>query len=98
MALDGNRVLIGAAGGMFEAGFGEAHLFDATTGSLLQTFDHAPRSKFDRFGESVALDGNMLLIGAPHDDTRGHYVGQAHLFSTPPMSFAMDTKAHDKQN
>ncbi|MGI9457108.1 MAG: FG-GAP repeat protein, partial [Aeoliella sp.] len=34
----------------------------------------------DRFGQSVALDGNNVLLGAPYDDTNGTDVGQAHLF------------------
>ncbi|MDH3713938.1 MAG: hypothetical protein OET44_08845 [Gammaproteobacteria bacterium] len=98
VALDGNLVLIGAVGDMFGADFGQAHLFDAVSGSLLQTFDRPTAAGFDRFGESVALHGSLILVGAPYDGTRGRYVGQAHLFSAPPMSFAMDTKAHDKQN
>jgi hypothetical protein len=44
VALDGNRVLIGAAFDDTNGfGVGQAHLFDATTGDLVQTFDD-PRS------------------------------------------------------
>ena len=34
----------------------------------------------DGFGGAVALDGELALVGAPLDDTRGGDVGQAHLF------------------
>jgi outer membrane protein assembly factor BamB len=98
VALDGNLILIGAVGDMFGAGIGQAHLFDVASGSLLQTFEHPTTASFDRFGESVALQGNLVLIGAPYDDTQGRYVGQAHLFSAPPLSFAMESKAQDQQN
>jgi outer membrane protein assembly factor BamB len=98
VALHGNLVLIGAVGDMFGAGSGQAHLFDVTSGSLLQTFERPTTASFDRFGESVALHGNLVLIGAPYDGTRGRYVGQAHLFSAPPLSFAMDTKVQEKPN
>ena len=81
VALSGDRVLIGArlrrhAG----RGVGQAHLFDATTGVLLATFDDPTVTDGDNFGSSVALSGDRVLIGAPFDDTQGANVGQAHLF------------------
>ena len=81
VALDGNKVLIGAQGDDTKGTrVGQAHLFDATTGNLLWTFDDPTVTDLDGFGRSVALDGNNVLIGAPGDDTRGDGVGQAHLF------------------
>jgi VCBS repeat-containing protein len=89
VALEGDRVLIGAARDDTQnSGVGQAHLFDATTGNLLQTFDDPMVTNGDRFGGSVALDGGRVLVGAPFDDTQGNNVGQAHLFdlaaNTPP--------------
>jgi len=44
----------------------------------------------DRFGGSVAIDGNNVLIGAYWDDTNGDGVGQAHLFIVPePTTLAL---------
>ena len=81
VAIDGNNVLIGAPGDDTNGdNVGQAHLFDAVTGNLLQTFDD-PTPSFDEFGFSVAIDGNNVLIGAPSDDTNGEGVGQAHLFT-----------------
>ena len=81
LALDGNNVLIGArlddTNGL---NVGQAYLFDATTGDLLQTFDDPTVTKSDFFGDSVALDGNNVPIGAQGDDTNGDDVGQAYLF------------------
>ncbi|MGI9427292.1 MAG: hypothetical protein ACR2NM_01450, partial [Bythopirellula sp.] len=85
VALDGNKVLIGATGDDTNGTqVGQAHLFDAVTGNLLRTFNDptpTPIGRFgDSFGDSVALDGNHVLIGAKNDNTLGEDVGQAHLF------------------
>lgn len=86
VALDGNRVLIGASGDDTNGdGVGQAHLFDAITGNLLQTFDDPTPTQGafpigDHFSSSVALDSNRILIGAQRDNTNGDEVGQAHLF------------------
>ncbi len=81
VAIDGSNVLIGArhdASNGFR--IGQAHLFDASTGSLLHTFDDPTPTDRDSFGGAVAIQGNNVLIGALNDDTRGFRVGQAHLF------------------
>ena len=81
VALSGDRVLIGARGDDTQGeNVGQAHLFDATSGVLLATFDDPTVTDGDNFGSSVALSGDRVLIGAPFDDTQGANVGQAHLF------------------
>ncbi len=82
LAIDGNFVLIGAPEDIIPLNsVGQAHLFDAITGELLHTFDDPTPTFFgDRFGSSVALHNNFVLIGAPEDSTNGLYTGQAHLF------------------
>jgi len=81
VALKSNKILIGAPGMATQGeGFGQAHLFDANTGSLLRTFEDPTPTSSDLFGASVALSGDLVLIGAPLDDTQGEDVGQVHLF------------------
>lgn len=81
VAIDGNNVLVGALlDDTNGTDVGQAHLFDATTGTLLQTFDDPTVTTRDQFGISVAIDGNNVLIGACGDDTSGTEIGQAHLF------------------
>lgn len=81
VAVSGNNVLIGATSDNTNGtDQGQAHLFDATTGSLLQTFDDPTPTGSDHFGSAVAISGNLVLVGARHDDTNGVDVGQAHLF------------------
>ena len=82
VAIDGDSVAIGApldeSGG---ARVGQVHLFNAQTGALIRTFDDPTPTSNDRFGGSIAIDGNYLLVGASGDDTNGDNVGQAHLFN-----------------
>ncbi len=81
VSISGNNVLVGAVGDNTNgADVGQAHLFDATTGALLQTFDDPTVTTSDRFGFSVSISGNNVLVGALDDDTNGVNVGQAHLF------------------
>ena len=91
VAIDGNNVLIGAVSDTTNGSdVGQAHLFDATTGALLQTFNDPTVTTTDYFGYSAVIDGNNVLIGAHLDDTKGENVGQAHLFEVPePATLSM---------
>jgi hypothetical protein len=80
VALDGTEVLIGAPNDDTSGlNVGQAHLFD-TGGGFQQTFDDPTVTNVDRFGFSVAIEGDRVLIGARTDNTNGFGVGQAHLF------------------
>lgn len=80
IAIDGDNVLIGAFGDNTNGqNVGQAHLFDAAGGNLLQTFDDPTVTTEDEFGLAVAIEGNAVLIGAPGDDSNGFNIGQAHL-------------------
>ena len=74
VAIDGNNALIGASRDDTNGlDVGQAHLFDAVTGNLLQTFNDPTITTGDRFGGDIAIDGNNVLIGAPLDDTNGQH-------------------------
>ncbi len=82
VAIDGDYVLIGAhLDDSIHTDAGQAYLFSASTGALLQTFDNPSPSDGDHFGISLAIDGDNVLIGAPEDDTIKKNTGQAYLFS-----------------
>ena len=66
VAISVNSVLIGeyfkTVGGLgLSNNTGSAYLFDIS-GNLLQTIDNPEPDNFDAFGESVAIDGDSLLI------------------------------------
>lgn len=84
IAAVGDKVLIGAPGSLTVGGGeqpGEAYIFDAATGQLLQTFKN-PIPGLDNLGWSVAWTGigRDILIGAPGDDQQGIDTGTAFLF------------------
>ncbi len=82
VSIEANYVLIGAPGDDTNGPqVGQAHLFDATTGDLVQIFDDPTVTDQDSFGASVDIDGDNYLIGARFDNTNGINVGQAHLFN-----------------
>ncbi|MGK7877290.1 MAG: PEP-CTERM sorting domain-containing protein [Xenococcaceae cyanobacterium] len=80
VAIDGDNVLIGARNDD-SAGTdtGAAYLFDVN-GNLLQTFLNPAPNFNDNFGESVAISGNNVLVGATDDDTGAINSGAAYLF------------------
>lgn len=62
---------------------GVVHLFDPATGSILRSFRNPnglPPDGFDAFGQSIAVVGGNVLVGAPADDTVGPNAGAAYLF------------------
>ena len=81
VAIDGNHVLVGDRGDSMNVNRGgQAHLFSATTGNLISTFDSPTPDSVGRFGCSVAIDGNHVIIGDFGDSTFATRSGQAYLF------------------
>ena len=67
VAFSGKRVLVSAVAR--DSAKGAVYLFDATTGTQLNRFDlGAGGVASDRFGSSLAVDGNVLLVGASGRD------------------------------
>ena len=80
LAIDGNRVLVGAPGYAGPASTsGAAFLIDAVSGSVQQRIDHPTLHPGAQFGNAVAIAGDRLVIGA-HRDTRPESFG--HVFVT----------------
>lgn len=77
----GNLALVGAPDD-FSApfGFGRAYVFDTLSGNLIQGFGYPEPVDGEGFGNSVALHGTDVLIGAPSDDTSGSNSGSVWLF------------------
>ncbi|MBO0888471.1 hypothetical protein J2P12_05160 [Candidatus Bathyarchaeota archaeon] len=58
---------------------GHAYLYDAQTGTLLQTLASPKALQFGFFGTSVATDGNIAVIGAPDEPSQAG-IGSAYVF------------------
>ena len=86
VALDEDSALVGS---LFDSdngsGSGSAYLFDLTSGNLLQKFIAPDGAISDLFGISVALDGDLAMIGALQDDDNETDSGSAYLFAREEM-------------
>jgi len=83
LAIDGNLALIGALGDRIDGVIsGSAYLFDLTTGQQLHKFVPNDPVQYGAFGFSVALDGDLALIGAWAGEYNGINSGSAYLFNT----------------
>jgi len=70
LALDGNRLAVGAVGG-HGAADGAVYLYHRTNGSWVfwRKVEPRARQKGERFGSAVALASDVLVAGAPGSDT-----------------------------
>lgn len=66
VAISGGLVVVGAPrDNIGAANAGAAYIYDAATGALLHTLlDDAPVN-LDRFGHSIAIDQNLVVVGRP---------------------------------
>ena len=83
VSMSGNNVLVGSyftfRGGIDTGG--AAYLFNATSGSLLQSFQNPTPESNDLFGYSVDISGNNVVVGTPSDNTAASQAGAAYLFN-----------------
>ncbi|MBD2201961.1 PQQ-binding-like beta-propeller repeat protein [Calothrix sp. FACHB-1219] len=81
VAIYGDKIVVGArADDLGAVDAGSAYLFDAVTGKLLQTFANPTPESGDKFGVSVSIADNKVLIGASGDNTGADNSGSAYLF------------------
>ncbi len=59
---------------------GSAYLFDVATSAQLAKLIPSDGAEGDDFGGSVAVNGNMVIVGAQADDDNGSNAGAAYLF------------------
>jgi hypothetical protein len=94
--ISGLRMAIGAPGdnpgNMVAAG--SVYIFERLGGNWTQTakiISDSPTSS-DRFGYSVSLAGDRVLIGTPEDDDSGNGSGSAYIFEYSNGSWTQGTK------
>ena len=81
LAIDDRYVLIGSSKESDNGTWsGSAYLFDLSSGDFLQKFIPFNGTNYDSFRQSVALNGDSVLIGSSSDD-KGRYSGSAYLFT-----------------
>ena len=87
VAISGDTVIVGARGDN-DAGdrSGSAYLFERDLGGAeawgqVAKLTAADAAADDRFGRSVAISGDTVIVGAIHDDDAGDDSGSAYLFA-----------------
>jgi FG-GAP repeat len=89
VAIDGDTIVVGANGGNSGIGdadkvpfSGAAYVFvrTGTTWSPQQKLWASDPVMGDQFGESVAISGDTVVVGASDDDDAGNNSGAAHVF------------------
>ena len=94
LALQGTRLLVGA----IAESWGRAYAFDLSSGTPIRSTTFAnphPTSSY-YFGSAVALAGNKVVIGSPHDGGfYGLYPGVYITLDGPGCAFAYDLTHSD---
>jgi hypothetical protein len=88
VAVSGNYAIVGANNTEDSGGdnSGKAYIYNVTSGALLHTLDN-PNSYgdaiyYNRFGGSVAIDGNYAIVGAEGEtDAGGQQSGKAYIYN-----------------
>ncbi|NOG54069.1 MAG: hypothetical protein HND57_07030 [Planctomycetes bacterium] len=83
VAISGTTAIVAATGdadnGLYS---GSAYLFDTTTGTQIAKLLPTDGAERDAFGESVAINGTIAIVGANQDDDNGVNSGSAYLFDS----------------
>jgi Ca2+-binding RTX toxin-like protein len=93
VAIDGNRILVGAPGENGDRGI--VHLFTRSDGTWThqRSFSDPDGAAGDRLGRSVAIDGPIIVAGAPGDDDAGTDGGALHAWAFEwPIGMWMHTR------
>jgi len=81
VALSGEIAVIGARGDDdLGADSGSAYIFDLATGDQLFKLLPGDGHNGDSFGDSVAIDGDLVLVASPQDDDMGIGSGSVYVF------------------
>ena len=95
IGLDGDYMVVGAhlepeGGGSTKAG--AAYVFHRENGSWVEQakLTAANRMAGDRFGTSVAIQGDRIVVGAPYDDDVDKNAGTVHVFRRNESAWGLE--------
>lgn len=95
VAIDGDVAVVSAAtdAGASETGSGSVFVFERAGGtwSLFQTLSVGQGMSY-RFGRSVAVSGDIIVVGAPNDGSLGSEAGTAYVFRRGTNVWAQQAK------
>jgi Ca2+-binding RTX toxin-like protein len=59
---------------------GAVHIYNTSDGSFARTITNPSANSSDYFGYSIALEDNIMVVGARYDDTSGSNSGAAYIY------------------
>ena len=89
VAVAGDVLVVGASGetAAGESGAGNVYLFNATTGTVIQTLSSQNPQPLGNFGYSLATNGEYLVVGAQGESVDGYaHAGHAYLFNLSQLA------------
>ena len=92
VSVEGDVALIGATGASGFAGSAYVSRFDGSTWVEEQKLAASDAASFDLFGVSVALSGDVALIGAQGDDDNGLGSGSAYVYRFDGLTWVEEQK------
>ncbi len=103
VSISGNRAIVGAVfdqvGANAFQGSASIYQFNGTTWVLMQKITDAAGAAVDRFGYSVSISGNYVIIGAPSCDNPNYVdIGAALIFKYNGSSWVLMQKIFSSGN
>ena len=95
VSLSGNSAIVGAPGddtGAGSAGSSYVYYFDGTSWSLEQKLVATDGAGWDKFGESVSIFNDSLVVGAPGDDDKGSSSGSSYIYYFDGTGWVLEQK------
>ena len=83
VAVDGDTMVVGAPSDDSRRGAAYVYVRESGVWSEAAKLTASDRGAYDRFGDSVAIDGDTVVVGADQDDDGGSDSGSAYVFSEP---------------
>ncbi len=95
VSISDDKVIVGAKQDE-NSGFGSAYIFEKNTSNWTSLTETAKLSNWGsiRFGNSVSISGDYIVIGAYQDNDYGYFKGAAYIYKKPETGWqSMDATA-----
>jgi hypothetical protein len=92
VAVEGDRLVIGAVGSDGGAGAAYVYHFDGNDWGFVQKLPPDPDPSRVKFGTAVSLDGDVIVVGADEDNEHGTKSGAAYVFRFDGKQWAREQK------
>lgn len=85
VAIDGNYAVVGSRTSETETYSGVVYVLENTNSGwqTIAKLTQSDRISFDRFGESIDIYGDVIVIGAKNHTANGYYSGSVYVYEKP---------------